>query len=112
MVEDYLEIVEHELDQEYIPDNTLRTIIRGLSMILEMNEMENFMNFPLFEKLIKLFKYATDEAPGGDDNLPKGRIRDFAVKFLCNCVSTEQFLQVIHKFQNYITLVIMDNSFS
>ena len=114
MIEDYLEIVEHELDQEaiYITDNALRTIVRGLSMLLEMHEMENFMNFPLFEKLIKLFKFATDDAPPGEEELPKGRIRDFAIQFLANCVPTEQFLTIIHKFQNYITLVIMDNSFS
>jgi hypothetical protein len=96
MIEDYLEIIEHELDQEpeFISDNVLKTIVRGLSMLLEMNEMENFGNFPLFEKLIKVFKYSTDDAtsrPKDDDEkeLPKTRIRDFAIKFLATCVSTD-----------------------
>ena len=85
----------------------VKTAIRGLVMMLQMPEMEHFDFFPVFEQVIKLFKLFSEELKR------KSSMRDtqFIVNFLSHCLPKEQLQLTVQKFQNYITLVIIQNIF-
>ena len=63
-------------------------------MLLQLPEMEHFDFFPIFEKVIRLFKFFSEELKKHKDP----RDNQFIVQLLSNCLPKHEFLQTIQKF--------------
>jgi len=86
--------MEHQLHSDTISIDFLKTSIRGLVMLLQLPEMEHFDFFPIFEKVIRLFKFFSEELKKHKDP----RDNQFIVQLLSNCLPKHEFLQTIQKF--------------
>lgn len=107
-LENFFEIMEHQLQSENLTTEFMKTSIRGLVMMLQLPEMEAFHFFSVFEKIVRLIKHFSEELKRQTDM----KDSQFLVNLLTECLPKTEFQATIMKFQNYITLVIIQNIFT
>jgi hypothetical protein len=105
---DFLEIIDHQVHSETMNADSIKTSVRGFVMLFQMNELENFNYFDTYYQIIRLFKVCHDLL----NKYPDQRDKTFLVSFLAKCVPKDEFTDIIQKFQNYITIIIMSNNFT
>jgi hypothetical protein len=77
-------------------------------MLFSLPELENFDCFPIFEKTVRSFKVLSEELKKSSNESD----RTFIINILSKCLPKKEFQQIVQKFQNYITLVIIQNMFT
>lgn len=106
----FFEIIDYQFNShsQLASPEFVKSAIRGLVMLLQLPEMEHFDFFPLFEQIVRLLKqmsnYLKRQSTGNESQ--------FLINFLSHCLPKHEFQQTIQKFQNYITLVIIQNIFN
>lgn len=103
MLPDFFELIEHQLYANLVTITFIKTVLRGLVMLLSLPELENFDSFSLFEKNVRLFKILSEELK----KQPKSKDQEFIVSLLSKSVPKREFQQMVQRFQNYVTLVII-----
>jgi len=90
-LDNFFEIMDHNIQSEYLTLDFIKTSIRGLVMLLQMAEMEHFDFFSVFEKTIRLFKLLSEELKRQVDT----RDQEFIVGLLAQCVPKAEFQHTI-----------------
>lgn len=103
MLPDFFELIEHQLHANLLTITFIKTVLRGLVMLLSLPDLENFDSFPLFEKNVRLFKIISEELK----KQPKLKEQEFIISLLSKCIPKKEFQQMVQRFQNYVTLVII-----
>jgi len=70
--------------------------------------MEDHVFYSLFERTVHLFKICLVKARHPNT---VAQLKDFSKEFLTNLVPYEEFFKTVSKFQQYITIVIIENVF-
>ena len=111
-IDNFFEIMEHQIHTERLEPDFVLPAIRGLVILIQIPEMENFDMFGIFEHAVKLLKIFADECrKWQNDSSMSEDYKNFMTNFLCHCIPKHEFQKTISKFQNYITLVIIQNIF-
>ena len=104
---DMLEIFELNLETNATIDYT-QSAIRGFILLLLIPEMEDYGFYEIFERTVHLFKICLVKArhPSAVTQL-----KSFPKEFLTHLVPKDEFFKTVSKFQQYITIVIIENVF-
>ena len=83
VLELFFELIDHQIHSNSLPIDFQKSVVRGLTMLFLLPELENFDCFSLFEKAVQLLKFFTEElkkSPNPHDN-------QFVINLLSKCLS-------------------------
>lgn len=95
-------IIDHELSHDGVASEFIPCLIRGLVIMLTMDEAGDFQTNGTFENTMVYFKKCLDRVRVSKDEF----VRTFPEQFLSKCLRKTEFLNIIQQFNNYITIVI------
>jgi hypothetical protein len=104
---DFLEVFALNLEQNGTVDYT-QSAIRGFILLLLIPEMEDYAFYEIFERTVQLFKICLVKARHPN---AVSQLKDFSRNFLASLVPKDEFFKAVSKFQQYITIVIIENVF-
>ena len=95
-------IIDHELSHDAVSSEFIPCLIRGLIIMLIMDEAGDFQSDGTFENTMVYFKKCLEKIRASKDEF----VRTFPEQFLAKCLRRTEFLNCIQQFNNYITIVI------